>query len=182
MKVSRFGRYEMLMGPRSTGRNMEQQLRRGAGPHKTEEQPMSLIFRMPNANGRAGTLAALSERGSYDSAGFVNQLPGYGAFERPDSAPGSDGVSPGATAGAVVGNPVVSSLYGSSQVPANVPTVPVTSGATSGVSDDQPVHDGTPMLAGGDVGNNPSETGSGRGSFGHFAHPNNANSATGSIQ
>jgi hypothetical protein len=133
---------------------------------------------MPNQNGPAGTAAAM--RMKSDEPGFVDQLPAFGAFPRPDTTPGSPGVTAGESAGPVVGNPVVTAPFTSSQAPQ--PTVAVTAGDTSAFSDDRPIHDNTPLLPGGTVGNSPDRTGAGEGKANHMRHPNNQNSPTGGAQ
>jgi hypothetical protein len=105
----------------------------------------------------------------YDEPGYTDSLPGIGIFPRPDTTPGTTGLSAGTETGPVVGTPVVSTPGASSQVPANMPRATVTAGDTASASDDTPVHTG-PLLPG-----NPGEylsTGAGDGGVDHFPHRN----------
>jgi hypothetical protein len=110
----------------------------------------------------------------YDSPNFPDQVPGFAARNSHDymSAPGSDSPGDPGPTGQVIGSAVVSAPFGSSQLPENRPVLPVTAGDSCGFSDDKPIHDNTAFLAGGRLGNSPSETGAGRGQADHVHHPN----------
>jgi hypothetical protein len=120
----------------------------------------------------------------YDSPGYQDQVPGLPPRNSHDygTAPGTVGIDPAATDGPVVGTPVVSVPFASSQPAEGRPRLSVTSGDTSAFSDDQPVHDGTAFMAGGDTPVGPAETGAGRGHVVTTPHPNSAGLGSGYVR